>query len=311
MHIRTNKTLNILLHPLVWAAEWMGVHHPLTLMRLRYFARFHRPLRINPPRTLNEVIIFLSLKTDTSLWTLCSDKYRVREYVKQCGLENILVKLYGVWQKAEDIDFDSLPDRFVLKGNHGCGDILLVNAKNQIDKDAVVKTYSRDLRKRYGAIEAGLHYLRIEPCVIAEELLEIDEETKKYSSVLIDYKIWCFNGKPHFVWICNNRHGEHKEVMLYDTEWNMHPEYLIYDSEYVEGAPIPKPNNLEEMLDVAAKLSEPFPEVRCDLYNTDGRIYFGELTFTGYGGLMTHYTEDFQQLAGSLIDLSSVKIIER
>lgn len=309
MHIRTNKTLNVILRPIVWVAEWLGVHHPLTLMRLRYYARFHRKLDIANPQTLNEKIIFLSLKTDTSIWTLCSDKYRVREYVIECGLDDILVKLYGMWEHAEDIDIDGLPEKFVMKGNHGCDDVMIVSDKKKIRKQDVVAFYKKDLKQRYGAIEAGLHYFRIKPCVIAEELLEIDEESSKFSSVLIDYKVWCFNGKPYFIWICNNRHGEHKEVMVYDTDWNTHPEYLIYDNEYVEGKPIPKPANLVEMLEVAARLSKPFPQVRVDLYNTNGKIYFGELTFTSYGGLMNHYSEDFQRLAGSLIDLSSVKVV--
>jgi len=309
MHIRTNKTLNVILRPIVWAAEWLGVHHPLTLMRLRYYARFHRKLDIANPQTLNEKIIFLSLKTDTSLWTLCSDKYRVREYVQECELDDILVKLYGMWEHAEDIDINGLPDKFVLKGNHGCDDVIIVSDKKKLRRQEVVDFYKKDLKQRYGAIEAGLHYFRIKPCVIAEELLEVDEESSKFSSVLIDYKVWCFNGKPYFIWICNNRHGEHKEVMVYDTEWNTHPEYLIYDNEYVEGKPIPKPTNLDKMLEVATRLSKPFPQVRVDLYNTYGKIYFGELTFTSYGGLMNHYSEEFQRLAGSLIDLSSVKVV--
>lgn len=309
MHIRTNKSLNRLFRPVVVFCEWLGVHYPKTLMRIRYFARFHRILDLKDPQTLNEKILYLSLCTDTTLWTLCSDKYRVREYVNECGLDGILVKLYGMWEHAEDIDIDGLPEKFVLKGNHGCDDVMIVSDKKSLKRKDVVDFYKKDLKQRYGAIEAGLHYFRIKPCVIAEELLEIDKESSKFSSVLIDYKVWCFNGKPYFIWICNNRHGEHKEVMVYDTDWNTHPEYLIYDNEYVEGKPIPKPANLSEMLEVAARLSKAFPQVRVDLYNTNGKIYFGELTFTSYGGLMNHYSEEFQKLAGSLIDLSSVKVV--
>ena len=91
MHIRTNKTLSYIFRPVLWAAEWLGVHHPITLMKLRYYARFHKRLDLNNPKTLNEKILYLSLRTDTSLWTVCSDKYEVREYVKKCGLEDILV----------------------------------------------------------------------------------------------------------------------------------------------------------------------------------------------------------------------------
>lgn len=309
MHIRTNKKLNLLFRPLTWCAEWLGVHHPKTLMRIRYFARFHSPLHLKHPKTLNEKILYLSLRTDTSLWTTCSDKYLVRDYVKQCNLEEILVKLYGVWEHATDIDFDELPDKFVMKGNHGCGDITIVTDKANLNRQQVIHRYEKDLKEKYGAIEAGLHYLRIEPRVIAEELLENDPETARISSSLIDYKIWCFNGKPYYVWICKNRSGHHKETMLYDTEWNPHPEYLIYDKGYVKGNLIPQPKNFDKMLDYAAILSQPFPVVRVDMYNLIGKIYFGELTFTGYGGLMTHYTTEFQNMAGELIDVSNVKVI--
>ena len=309
MHIRTNKQLNVLFRPIIFAAEWLGTHNPKLLMRMRYYARFHKKLNLTNPQTLNEKILFLSLRTDTSLWTTCSDKYLVRQYVEQCGLKNSLVKLYGAWENVSDLDFEKLPDKFVLKGNHGCGDIMLVRDKSSICKDDVIKTYQRDLKKKYGALEAGAHYLRIKPMLIAEELLENDAETALYSSSLIDYKVWCFNGKPYFIWVCKNRSGHHKETMLYDTEWNPYPEYLIYDKGYVQGTPLPKPHNLQEMMNVAKTLSAPFPEVRVDLYNLNGKVYFGELTFTGYGGLMNHYTEEFQKLAGSLIDISKVQVI--
>lgn len=314
MHIRTNKNLNRIFRLVVVFCEWLGVHYPKTLMRIRYFARFHRPLNIKDPQTLNEKILYLSLCTDTTLWTRCADKYRVREYVKECGLEDILIGLLGVWKEPRDIDFSKLPDKFVLKGNHGCGDIFIITDKSNLDKEKIVRTLEKDLKEKYGALEAGMHYMRIDPVAIAEEYLENDEETLKVSDSLIDYKIWCFNGKASYVWVSTNRHyvngQEIKETMVYDRDWQPHPDYLIYDKGYIKAENLAKPKNFEKMLEVAEKLSKPFPQVRCDLYNVSGKIFFGELTFTGYGGLMTHYTEEFQKLAGSLIDLSGVKVIK-
>lgn len=310
MHIRTNKTLNFLFHPILLFCEWLGEHHPKTLMRIRYFARFHRPLDLKHPKTLNEKILYLSLRTDTTLWTTCADKYAVREYVKSCGLEDTLVKLYGVWDKADEIDFSALPDEFVMKGTHGSGDILIIKNKNSIDENFVKRRFDADLKKKYGAVEAGLHYFRIKPRIIAEELLFNDSETAKYSASLIDYKIWCFNGKPHFIWTVSNRKGNHKETMVYDLQWNPKKDYQIYENGYVKGKLLPRPYALEDMIAAAEKLAHPFPIVRVDFYSIGKKIYFGELTFTSHGGLMINYTDEFQLLAGSMIDLSKVKTID-
>ncbi len=310
MHIRTNPRLNKIFKPVIAFCEWLGVHHPVLLARIRYFARFKKPLHLKNPQTLNEKILFLSLKTDTSLWTRCADKYEVRDYVKECGLEDILIPLVGVWEHATDIDFDKLPDEFVLKATHGSGDIKVVTDKSKLNIPKIVAEFEEDLKHQYGALESGHHYMRIKPRMIAEELIHNDPETAKISSSIIDYKIWCFNGKCYWLWACANRDEHTTEVMTYDTEWNEHPEYSIFENDYRHGDILPKPKNLDRMIEVAEKLAKPFPCVRVDLYNIDGKIYFGELTFTSYGGLQDFYTEEFQLLAGSKIDLSGVKIIK-
>lgn len=310
MHIRTNPKLNKIFKPVIAFCEWLGVHHPILLARIRYFARFKKPLHLKNPQTLNEKILFLSLKTDTTLWTRCADKYEVRDYVKECGLENILIPLVGVWEHATDIDFDKLPDEFVLKATHGSGDIKVVTDKSKLDIPKIVEVFEDDLKHQYGALESGHHYMRIKPRMIAEELIHNDPETAKISSSIIDYKIWCFNGKCYWLWACANRDEHTTEVMTYDRDWTAHPEYSIFENDYRHGELLPKPKNLERMIEVAEKLAQPFPCVRVDLYNIDGKIYFGELTFTSYGGLQDFYTDEFQKLAGSKIDLTGVKVVK-
>lgn len=309
MHIRTNPRLNKIFKPVIMFCEWLGVHHPILLARIRYYARFKKPLHLKNPQTLNEKILFLSLKTDTTLWTRCADKYEARDYVKECGLEDILIPLVGVWEHATDIDFDKLPNEFVLKATHGSGDIKVVTDKTKLDIPKIVAEFEEDLKHQYGALESGHHYMRIHPRMIAEELIHNDPETAKISSSIIDYKIWCFNGKVHWLWACANRDEHTTEVMTYDTGWNAHPEYSIFENDYRHGEILPKPKNLEKMIEVAEILAKPFPCVRVDLYNIDGKIYFGELTFTSYGGLQDFYTDEFQLLAGSQIDLAGVKSI--
>lgn len=309
MHIRTNKYLNVIFRPVLLLCEYLGKYHPVILAKIRYFARFHKFLNLKDPKDLNEKILFLSLRTDTMLWTKLADKYRVREYIHELGLDDILVKLYGVYDSVEDIDFPKLPNSFVLKTTHGSGDIRIINDKSQLNLEDTVESLQKDLNTVYGPIEGGLHYMRIPRKIIVEELMHNDETTSKYSSSIIDYKIWCFNGKAHYIWACCNRDKHGTDVMTYDTNWNAHPEYSIFNNEYRKGMLIPKPMNLEKMLHIAEQLSKPFPVVRVDLYDINGKIYFGEMTFTSLGGLMDFYTPEFLRSCGEKIDLSGVKII--
>ena len=304
MHIRTNKILNVVLRPVIWVAEWFGKHYPVQLVQIRYFVRFHRRLNLDAPQTLNEKILYLSLRTDTSLWTKCADKYEVREYVKEKGLENILVKLYGVWENPNDIDLNLLPNQFILKSTHGSGDAIIISDKNTANWTQIKSEFTRNLKKGYGALEGGIHYMRIKPRMIAEELLHNDLESQNYSSSLIDYKIWCFNGKAHYILTCSNRTKKRLDLMTYDVDWVAHPDYTVLNREFGVGEQMPKPYNFDRMIYIAEKLAENFPVIRVDLYNIAGKIYFGELTFTSQGGMMNYHTEEFQRHAGDLIDLN-------
>lgn len=305
MHITQNSFLKTAFKPLISVTKWLGKNNPETLVKIRYFVRFHKFLNLDNPKTLNEKILYLSLRTDTTEWTRLSDKYNVRKYVEDCGLKENLVQLYAHWTNENEIDFSSLPDSYVIKSAQGCGDIILVKDKKTIDESNIREKLKPMLSERYGALEGGKHYLRIEPAVIVEELLPIEN-----GQSLTDYKIWCFNGKPEFILTCSNRFKDGVHLGSYDKYWNYRPSDMMFSKEHLEEKePLVKPENLDKMLEVAEKLAKPFPCVRVDLYNINGTIYFGEMTFTSLGGLMDYYTDEFQKLAGSQIDLSKVKVI--
>lgn len=284
-------------------ASCVGRRNPELIVRIRYRMRFHKRLNLDNPRTLNEKIQYLSLRTDTTEWSRLTDKYSVRDYVKECGLADTLNTLYGVWDHAGDMDFSALPDSFILKTTGGSGDSIIVKDKGQMDEDSVRRYLDRMLGTVYGLSEGNPHYSRIVPRVIAEQLLVNDEVSARYSNSLIDYKIWCFNGKAAYIWACTDRTSHGTKVMTYDTDWTAHPEYSVFNSHYSRGNVIPKPENLDRMLAVAEKLAAPFPVVRVDLYNIAGRIYFGEMTFTSLGGLMDFYTPEFLEKTGDMIRL--------
>ena len=276
---------------------------PKILVSLQYLYHFHKPLNWWKPKSLNEKINWLKFNSDTSLWTLCADKYRVREYIHQKGLDEMLVKLYGKWDKAEGIEWDKLPNSFVLKTNNGSGDILVCKDKQKLDKDYVVSTYAELLNKNFCDTNAEPHYAAMKPCIIAEELLNNTKQPIE-TDTLIDYKIWCFNGKPFCIFTCYNRHKHSLVIGTYDTDWNYHPEWSIYTSHYIKATKqLPKPQSLDMMLKNASILSEGIPQVRVDMYEVDGKPYFGELTFTSAGGFMNCFTDHFLLEMGKLVDL--------
>lgn len=285
--------------------NWLCPRFPKLIINIRFWMREKRLPNLKTPQTLNEKILWLALNTDTTEWSRLSDKCAVRDYIKGCGLEEILVTQYKVWDDASQIDFTDLPQSFILKTTYGSG-VKMIKDKNQCDIEKIRKMYHSLNKNFLITSSAELHYMRVPRRVIADEILINDTVSAQYSRTLIDYKIWCFNGKVHFIWVCLNRFITNKdgaEVMLYDRDWNPKPEYCVVTTDFTLAPLIPKPNGYEHMLEVAEILSKPFPVVRCDLYNLDGKIYFGEMTFTSYGGVMDFYSEDFQVLCGNIIQL--------
>lgn len=281
--------------------------NPRYSAELMYHHAFHKPMDLKNPQDLIEKINWMQFYSDTSMWTLCADKFRMREYVAAKGLENNLPKLYGHWENPYDIDFSSLPDEFVLKSNNGCGTVMIVKNKTQLNEPET-KARLKTWLKPYGYTGGQTHYLRIKPCIIAEELLHQNEAEKAFSpKSIVDYKIWCINGKPESVFVAFNRQNALQiNIALFDTEWKALPQYLhstkldVYDPRYV----IPKPKSLASMLEMASKLAEPFPEVRVDFYEIGEKPVIGELTFTtGYG----YFTYDYYLILGNKLDISKLQ----
>lgn len=274
---------------------------------LMYYKAFRTRMNLASPHTLVEKINWMQFYSDTTLWTQCADKYRMREYVAEKGLEDCLPLLYGHWDDPEDIDFDGLPNEFVLKSNNGCGTVMIVRDKSQLNIPSIRKDLKSWL-KPYGYLGGQSHYLRIKPCIVAEELLHQDDAEKVFSpKSLVDYKIWCVNGEPESIWVAFNRHNALMVNMaLFDKEWNAMPQYLRDTNleTYDPNAVIPRPICLNEMFEIARKISEPFPVLRLDFYVIEGKPYIGEMTFTsGYG----YFTDEYYEYLGNKVDISKVK----
>ena len=276
---------------------------PIQVARLKHYYKFHKFPDYEHPKDLNEKINWIKFYGDTSKWADLADKYKVREYVESLGLGDTLVKLYGKWDDANDIDWDKCPDKFVLKVNNGSGDVLICTDKSKINKAEVVQKYNKLVMMKYGDVSGEPHYASIKPCIIMEELLDLTKQTGKSTS-LIDYKIWCFNGKPYYTWATWNRKGHSANAALYDMNWTYHPEWSVFNESFPKGdSLLPKPESFDRMMEVASKLSAEHPVVRVDLYEVDGMVYFGELTFTSLGGFMDFYTQEFLDMCGKEIIL--------
>ena len=289
---------------------FINTKYPVLVAKARYKKTFGQRLDLKSPRNLNEKILWLSLYSDITEWTRLADKYSVREYVKEKGLSDILIPMYGVWNNVEEIDWEDLPRSFVMKTTNGSGTNLVVTDKDNTKKEESLAKIDKWLHRHNGVTTTEFHYQYIKPRVIAEELLVNPVNVAVFSSTLIDYKSWCFNGKAHYVWACSNRVGTSTEVAMFDRDWGYHPEMSIFTEHYKEQKVlVPKPKNLLRMLEIAEVLSEGFPVVRVDLYNLDGRIYFGEMTFTSLGGQMDFYTKDALLHMGDMVDISSVTVI--
>lgn len=282
----------------------IGRINPKMLAGILYKRAFKHSLNWDNPKDINEKINWLKFNSDTSRWPDLADKYKVREYVRQCGLEDMLIPLYGKWDRAEDIDWDALPNEFVMKTNHGSGDAFICKDKQSIDKVYWTKYFAKLLKEKFGYKYAEPHYNKIKPCVIAEKLMDNTKQAFASSSIA-DYKIWCFDGVPAYIWLCYNRTKHSTDVKLFDLDWNFHPEYSKSIPHYVlSDEQIPRPESLDKMLEAASILSKGFPELRVDFYEIDGKAYFGEITLSSASGYNDFYADEFLRILGDKINLN-------
>lgn len=260
-----------------------------------YKDRMKADLNLDFPKTFNEKVQWLKLYDITPLKTMLADKYQVRDWVAGKIGEEYLVPLLGVWDRFDDIDFDALPEKFVLKTNHGCASNYIVKDKSTLDRKKAKEDFDKWLSKTF-AFQNGLelHYMNIPPKIIAEQYLENGDGDLK------DYKVFCFNGKAeHVMYLSDRRKG--LRMAFYDLDWNK--QEFTYSYPRIE-EDIPKPANLDKVIRLAEELAQGFAHVRVDFYILDnGDIRFGEMTFTSASGALKWSHEEANQRYGDLIRL--------
>lgn len=255
-------------------------HNPELLFKINYFRLQGRWLDTKHPQTLYDKIAYQMFHTDTSMWSELADKVKVRDFISDMGYNEYLPKLYGVYDTADEINYDALPQQFVLKTNNASATNIIVFDKTKLNLIRTNQQLNKWLGTPYGYLTCQPHYTKIKPRILAEELL-IDEETTKQGKSLIDYKFFCINGIPKYVMVMSDRvQNTHKmKCMVYDMSWNKHPEFVnTLNHQPISDLRIP--TSFPKMKILAAAFSANFPFVRVDFYEINGKPILGELTFT-------------------------------
>ena len=294
---------NYLKNPLKYAVLSLSNHDHLrwlpdkTYIKLLFRAKCGKKLNLKKPETYNEKLQWLKLYDRRAEYTQMVDKYEAKLYVEERVGKEYIIPTLGIWDRFEDIDFDSLPEQFVLKCTHDSGGLVICRDKDKLDKEMAKKKINSSLARNYYQFGREWAYKNVKPRIIAEAYME-DEETKE----LRDYKFFCFNGEVKALFIATERASTTEETKFdfFDENFN----HLPFTNGHPNALEAPKkPINFEKMKELAARLSTGIPHLRVDLYEVNGKIYFGELTFSHWGGMMPFEPEEWDYKFGSWIQL--------
>lgn len=273
--------------------------------KLLYRKQFKRRLNLDNPITFNEKLQWIKLYWRDDLKSRCADKFEVTCYAKEVGCGEITNEVYSVYNTVDEIQWNKLPERFALKCTHGCGANIICNDKNKLNINEAIKKLKKWMKEDYSLEYAEIHYKDIPHRIICEKYLETDA-----GIFPTDYKIFCFNGIPKITMVCSDRGEGETKYYLYDNDWNIKP----YNKNGVDAiknkekrSTVNRPKSFEEMLRYAEKLSKPFPFVRIDFYEVDGKPILGEMTFTPCGCLDSNLTIEAEIEMGNMIKLPSKK----
>ncbi len=239
-----------------------------TFLKMKYKLMMGKKLDLENPKTFNEKLQWLKLHDRNPEYTKMVDKYEAKEYVANIIGKEYIIPTLGVWDKFDDIDFDALPNEFVLKPTHTSGNVFICKDKSKIDYKKLKKQVNKWLKRDYYKIHREWPYKNVKPRIIAEEYMENKDHTS-----IKDYKFYCFNGQADYVMICTGRETGHPKFYFYDKEWNF-MRNMSNDGMKLEGKLEEKPIGIEKMFEIAEKLSQGIKFVRMDLYNVNEKIYF-------------------------------------
>lgn len=265
-------------------------------IKLFFRGKMNETLDLTNPKTYNEKIQWLKLYDRNELYTNLVDKYKVRKYVTSKIGEEYLIPLLGIWNSPDDIEFEELPPKFVLKCTHDSGGVFICDDKSKLNIPELNSKLKKSLKKNYFWAQREWPYKNVTPKIVAEKFM-VDNDTNE----LRDYKFFCFDGTPKFMFVATNR-GIDTRFDFFDLGFNHIPVEQHYKNAD-DKSKITKPENFELMIEISKKLSEDLPHVRVDLYEINGKVYFGELTFYHFSGWESFNPREYDELFGSFINL--------
>lgn len=264
------------------------------MLSLQYRVKLRRKLNWKDSKRFTEKIQKYKIKYKNPILPILVDKYEVKRYLNELGFEKYVAELYGVYESFDEIDFDKLPNEFVMKSTNGSGgnEVLFVDKTNMNINDIKIKTkgWTKETKSRWSGREYAYHNIKGK--------ILIEKRITNQGKPIDDYKIFCFNGKAKYIVVDMDRFKDHKRN-IYDLNWN-HLK-INSDKNYLD-ITLDKPENFEEMINLAETLSKDFPFLRVDLYNVEGNIYFGELTFYPWSGYISFEPDEFDFELGRLFD---------
>ena len=272
------------------------------LLKRKYKLIFGKELDLENPKTFNEKLQWLKLYDRKPEYTTMVDKVAAKRYVAEKIGEEYVIPTLGVWDRFDDIDFDSLPNQFVLKCTHDSGGLVIVRDKAKLDRAAAKKKIEKCLRRNYYYLSREWPYKDVKPRILAEAYMEDDQKNR----TLKDYKLFCFSGEPKSILTVTGGHDDESKILrrMYDPQWNLLPIALHGKPMVTEAEPMPE--QLPELLRLAGILSKDMPHLRTDFYVVNGKIYFGELTFYHMSGLARMDPPEWGQTFGSFIVLPGI-----
>lgn len=271
-------------------------------LKLKYKLKMGKKLNLKKPQTFNEKLQWLKLYDRKDVYTTMVDKYEVKKYISDVIGEEYVIPTIGIYNKFDDIDFEKLPNKFVMKCTHDSGSTIVCKNKEEFDTENAKKKVNKALKYNYYYSGREWPYKNVKPRIIIEKYMEDDNVGD-----IIDYKIYSFNGKCNYVMVCTDRMIGETKFLFYDKNWILQKDMTKDGLKYGDSINIDKPQNLDKMFELASKLSENIPFVRVDFYEVNSKIYFGELTFFPSAGFDIKRLKKTDDIFSSLINIGDVK----
>lgn len=282
---------------------WLDLKRVITLedkeyLKILYRKVFKKELDLNNPQTFNEKLQWLKLNDRKDVYTTMVDKYEVKKYVSDIIGKEYIIPTLGIYNNFDEIDFNKLPNQFVIKCTHDSGGVVICKNKEKLDIKEAKKKINKSLKNNYYYSGREWPYKNVKPRIIIDEYIE-----DKMRHELVDYKIYAFNGKCDYVMACFDRFNGGPKFIYFDRDWNIKKEFSSDGLKYGNNIDLTKPKNLDKMFESAEKLSKGIPFVRVDFYESNGKMYFGELTFYPSSGFDDARTQKCQEYLDNRLEI--------